>query len=60
MLSLTPPAAFPPQVQQFCREWPSQPSLRFVFELDGALIDAAGEPVQRNVQYLRQVRNASA
>eukprot|EP00928_Gymnodinium_smaydae_P064124 TRINITY_DN4753_c0_g1_i1.p1 TRINITY_DN4753_c0_g1~~TRINITY_DN4753_c0_g1_i1.p1 ORF type:complete len:1179 (+),score=289.03 TRINITY_DN4753_c0_g1_i1:149-3685(+) len=56
----------PDQVTRFCREWPSPPQLRFVFDLDHCLLTGpkiAGDyrtcdPIARNINFCRKVFNA--
>lgn len=54
----------PAQVEQFCAEWPDQPALRFVFDLDNTLCTTPRrkgdyttcEPVSHTIAYLKQVK----
>jgi hypothetical protein len=54
----------PAQVADFCRDWPDQPALRFVFDLDNTLCSPPTEagnystclPYPTVIEYLRQVR----
>lgn len=54
----------PQQVQEFCRDWPSQPQLRFIFDLDNTLCTSPRitgdystcEPIQHTIDYLRDIK----
>ena len=58
----------PAQVADFCRTWPSQPALRFVFDLDNTLCSPPAAkndyssclPHEPAIAYLRQVRSRAA
>ena len=54
----------PQQVIDFCKEWPEQPALRFIFDLDNTLGTAPKvpgdyttcKPIAHTIAYLRQVK----
>ena len=50
-------------MEEFCAQWPEQPCLRFVFDLDNTLCTgpkvsgdySTAEPIPRNIAYLKQL-----
>jgi len=47
----------PTQVEQFCATWQTQPSQRFIFDLEGVLIAGIkGEPIKRNIELAQRLK----
>jgi len=47
----------PTQVEQFCATWQTQPSQRFVFDLEGVFIAGyKGKPIARNIELAQRLK----
>merc|ERR1712232_1029550 len=45
------------QVEEFCKEWPTQPRQRFLFDLEGVfIVGYKGKPIQRNIEVAQRLK----